>query len=207
VSGKDAVVLGRSNIVGMPMSQLLLAMNATVTVCHSRTANIKAKCAAADIVIAAIGRAEMVRGDWIKPGAVVIDVGINSVDDATKKRGYRLTGDVCFEEAKAHAGAITPVRMLHRHHRAAAHPFIRLSKLTPHLPPETPTFMHAGSGRCRSHDDRYAPQEHRQPGEAQLESPGPLISDLKTQHCWERASHCSLPIKYKHMYVRRHSFI
>ena len=138
MSGKDAVVLGRSNIVGMPMSQLLLAMNATVTVCHSRTANIKAKCAAADIVIAAIGRAEMVRGDWIKPGAVVIDVGINSVDDATKKRGYRLTGDVCFEEAKAHAGAITPVRMLHRHHRAAAHPFIRLSRLTPYLPPETP---------------------------------------------------------------------
>ena len=109
VSGKDAVVLGRSNIVGMPMAHLLLSMNATVTTCHSRTRDIAAKTAAADIVVAAIGRAEMVKGDWIKPGAVVIDVGINSVDDATKKRGYRLTGDVQFDEAKERAAAITPV--------------------------------------------------------------------------------------------------
>jgi hypothetical protein len=153
VSGKDAVVLGRSNIVGMPMSQLLLAMNATVTVCHSRTANIKAKCAAADIVIAAIGRAEMVRGDWIKPGAVVIDVGINSVDDATKK----------------HAAPPPPRR------RPPIHPTVQTHTLSAaRNTSDSHPFMHAGSGRCRSHDDRYAPQEHRQLGQAQPESPGPL---------------------------------
>jgi len=109
VSGKDAVVLGRSNIVGMPVAILLQSMNATVTVCHSRTANLKEKVQAADIVVAALGKAEMVRGDWLKPGCVVIDVGINSVEDKTKKAGYRLVGDVCTSEAKEVCSAITPV--------------------------------------------------------------------------------------------------
>mmetsp|Transcript_19565 Transcript_19565/g.27305 ORF Transcript_19565/g.27305 Transcript_19565/m.27305 type:complete len:318 (-) Transcript_19565:215-1168(-) len=108
-SGKDAVVIGRSNIVGMPMSHLLRSMDATVTMCHSRTKNIKEHVKRADIVVAAIGKPEFVKGDWIKPGAVVIDVGINDVEDKTKKRGYRLAGDVEFEEAKKVAGAITPV--------------------------------------------------------------------------------------------------
>lgn len=109
VQGKDAVVLGRSNIVGMPMAHLLTSMDATVTVCHSKTANLKEKCRSADILVVALGRAEYVKGDWIKPGAVVIDVGINSKDDATKKLGYRLVGDVATEEAMGVASYITPV--------------------------------------------------------------------------------------------------
>ncbi len=109
ISGKKAVILGRSNIVGLPVSMLLLHRNATITICHSRTKDIPAVVREADIVVAAIGRAEMVRGDWIKPGAAVIDVGVNAVDDATRKRGYRLVGDVNFAEAKEVAGYITPV--------------------------------------------------------------------------------------------------
>eukprot|EP00929_Paragymnodinium_shiwhaense_P033489 TRINITY_DN18381_c0_g1_i1.p1 TRINITY_DN18381_c0_g1~~TRINITY_DN18381_c0_g1_i1.p1 ORF type:complete len:346 (+),score=109.45 TRINITY_DN18381_c0_g1_i1:74-1111(+) len=109
VSGKDAVVLGRSNIVGMPMAHLLTSMDATVTVCHSRTKNLKQKVREADILVVALGRAEYVRGDWIKPGAVVIDVGINSKDDPTKKLGYRLVGDVFTQEAMGVASYITPV--------------------------------------------------------------------------------------------------
>lgn len=109
VSGKDAVVLGRSNIVGMPVAVLLQSMNATVTVCHSRTKNLKEKVQRADIVIAALGQAEMVRGDWLKPGCVVLDVGINAVEDSTKKLGHRLVGDVHFEEAMAVASFVTPV--------------------------------------------------------------------------------------------------
>ena len=109
IEGKRAVVLGRSNIVGLPVAMLLLHRNATLTICHSRTQNIDDVVREADILIAAVGRAEMVRGDWIKPGAAIIDVGINPVDDPTKKRGYRLVGDVCFEEAKEVAGYITPV--------------------------------------------------------------------------------------------------
>jgi methylenetetrahydrofolate dehydrogenase (NADP+) / methenyltetrahydrofolate cyclohydrolase len=105
----NAVVLGRSNIVGMPAALLLISRNATVTVCHSRTRDLPAVIRQADILIAAIGKTEMVRGDWIKPGAAVIDVGINSVPDATKKSGHRLVGDVNFEEAKEVAGFITPV--------------------------------------------------------------------------------------------------
>merc|ERR1719235_1091208 len=84
-------------------------MDATVTVCHSRTKNMEQKVASADIVVAAIGKANFVKGSWLKPGCVVIDVGINSVDDATKKAGYRLVGDVDFAEAKAVASKITPV--------------------------------------------------------------------------------------------------
>jgi len=109
IEGANAVVLGRSNIVGMPAALLLIGKNATVTVCHSRTKDLPAVVRQADIIIAAIGRTEMVRGDWIKPGAAVIDVGINSVPDATKKSGHRLVGDVNFAEAKEVAGFITPV--------------------------------------------------------------------------------------------------
>ena len=109
IEGANAVVLGRSNIVGMPAALLLISRNATVTVCHSRTKDIAGVVRQADILIAAIGKMEFVRGDWIKPGAAVIDVGINSKPDATKKSGHRLVGDVNFEEAKEVAGFITPV--------------------------------------------------------------------------------------------------
>jgi methylenetetrahydrofolate dehydrogenase (NADP+)/methenyltetrahydrofolate cyclohydrolase len=102
----DAVVIGRSNIVGKPLAQLLLAENATVTVAHSRTRDLPGLCRRADLLFAAIGRAEMVRGDWIKPGATVIDVGINRIAADGKSR---LVGDVNFAEATAVAGAITPV--------------------------------------------------------------------------------------------------
>lgn len=109
LEGAEAVVLGRSNIVGMPVALLLVKSNATVTICHSRTKDLPATVREADVLIAAVGRPEMVRGDWVKPGAVVIDVGINRVDDPTRERGYRLVGDVCFDEVKGVAGAITPV--------------------------------------------------------------------------------------------------
>jgi methylenetetrahydrofolate dehydrogenase (NADP+) / methenyltetrahydrofolate cyclohydrolase len=109
IEGANAVVLGRSNIVGMPAALLLVGRNATVTICHSRTQDIPAVIRQADILIAAIGKTEYVRGDWLKPGAAVIDVGINSVPDATKKSGHRLVGDVNFAEAQAVAGFITPV--------------------------------------------------------------------------------------------------
>jgi 5,10-methylene-tetrahydrofolate dehydrogenase/methenyl tetrahydrofolate cyclohydrolase len=106
--GANAVVLGRSNIVGMPTALLLIHRNATVTVCHSRTKDLPSVCRQADILVAAVGRAHMVKGDWVKPGAVVIDVGTNRVDDPTAKRGYRLVGDVDFDEVKEVAGALTP---------------------------------------------------------------------------------------------------
>ncbi len=109
LEGKNAVVLGRSNIVGMPVALLLVRENATVTICHSRTQNLPSVTRRANILIAAIGREEMVRGDWIKPGAVVIDVGVNRVEDDTKDRGYRLVGDVAFDEALGVAEAVTPV--------------------------------------------------------------------------------------------------
>ena len=110
-AGAEAVVVGRSMIVGKPMALLLMARgsDATVTVAHSRTRDLAALCSRADIVIAAIGKPEFVTGDFIKPGATVIDVGINRVEDATKKSGYRLCGDVDFESVKEKAGAITPV--------------------------------------------------------------------------------------------------
>jgi methylenetetrahydrofolate dehydrogenase (NADP+)/methenyltetrahydrofolate cyclohydrolase len=110
LSGKTAVIIGRSNIVGKPMASLLLKANATVTVCHSRTADLPAVARGADILVAAVGRAEMVKGDWIKPGAVVIDVGINRVQvDVGGETRNRLVGDVDFDEAVEVAGAITPV--------------------------------------------------------------------------------------------------
>jgi 5,10-methylene-tetrahydrofolate dehydrogenase/methenyl tetrahydrofolate cyclohydrolase len=96
IEGANAVVLGRSNIVGMPAALLLIGRNATVTVCHLRTRDMPAVIRQADILITAIGKTEMVRGDWIKPGVAVIDVGINSVPDATKKSGHRLVSDVNF---------------------------------------------------------------------------------------------------------------
>lgn len=101
--GKRAVVIGRSNIVGKPVAQLLLAANCTVTICHSRTVDLPDEVRRADIVVAAIGRADFVKGDWIKPGAVVIDVGINRRDNGD------LCGDVDFDAARKHAGWITPV--------------------------------------------------------------------------------------------------
>ena len=103
VRGSRAVVVGRSNIVGKPVAALLLAADATVTVAHSRTADLPGVCREADILVAAVGRAQMVRGHWIKPGACVIDVGINRLDDG------RLVGDVAFDEALAVAGWVTPV--------------------------------------------------------------------------------------------------
>lgn len=108
LSGLDAVVIGRSNIVGKPMAQLLIAESCTVTVAHSRTKNLAEVVRRADIVVAAVGRPEMVKGDWIKPGAVVIDVGINRVAGATKGK-TRLVGDVDYASAAAVASAITPV--------------------------------------------------------------------------------------------------
>ena len=107
LSGQNAVIVGRSNIVGKPMASLLLAAHCTVTVAHSRTKDLTDVCRQADILIAAVGRAEMIQGDWIKPGATVIDVGINRIDGENGKK--RLVGDVEFASASAVAGAITPV--------------------------------------------------------------------------------------------------
>jgi methylenetetrahydrofolate dehydrogenase (NADP+)/methenyltetrahydrofolate cyclohydrolase len=107
LEGAHAVVVGRSNIVGKPMAQLLLAANATVTMAHSKTRDLAAVCRQADVLVAAVGKREMIRGDWIKPGAVVIDVGTNRVPLPDGKA--KLYGDVAFDEAKAVAGAITPV--------------------------------------------------------------------------------------------------
>jgi 5,10-methylene-tetrahydrofolate dehydrogenase/methenyl tetrahydrofolate cyclohydrolase len=111
LEGKDVVILGRSEIVGLPMALLCLQRNATVTVCHSRTKELQQKVKQADIVIAAVGRAQMVKGSWLKDGAVVIDVGINPLEDSSKKAGYRLVGDVDFEDVKqnGHVRAISPV--------------------------------------------------------------------------------------------------
>jgi methylenetetrahydrofolate dehydrogenase (NADP+)/methenyltetrahydrofolate cyclohydrolase len=113
ISGAHAVIVGRSNIVGRPMASLLLHKgrggNATVTVCHSRTKNLPDVTRQADILIAAIGSAEFVKGDWVKPGAVVIDVGVNRVDDPGSEKGYKLVGDVEYEAARQVASAITPV--------------------------------------------------------------------------------------------------
>lgn len=113
LSGKTAVVVGRSNLMGKPMAQLLLQADCTVTIAHSRTKDLPGVCRQADILVAAVGRPEMIRGDWIKPGAVVIDVGINRVPsrdpEAAAAGKTRVVGDVAFDEAKVAAGAITPV--------------------------------------------------------------------------------------------------
>ena len=113
ISGAHAVIVGRSNIVGKPMASLLVqkaeGANATVTVCHSRTKNLADVTRQGDILVAAMGVPEFVKADMIKPGAVVIDVGTNRVDDPSKESGYRLVGDVDFENAKEVASAITPV--------------------------------------------------------------------------------------------------
>ncbi len=110
LDGAEAVVVGRSNIVGKPMAQLLLARNCTVTIAHSRTRDLPQVARRADVLVAAVGRPEMVRGDWVKPGAIVIDVGINRIAAPEKGEGKtRLVGDVAFAEAAEIAGAITPV--------------------------------------------------------------------------------------------------
>lgn len=110
LAGKHAVIIGRSNLVGKPVAQLLLKENCTVTIAHSRSRDLPALARQADILVAAVGRPNMVRGDWVRPGAIVIDVGINRVPAPEKGEGKtRLVGDVCFDEAKDVAGAITPV--------------------------------------------------------------------------------------------------
>jgi 5,10-methylene-tetrahydrofolate dehydrogenase/methenyl tetrahydrofolate cyclohydrolase len=109
LNGANAVVVGRSNIVGMPVALMLIKENATVSICHSRTKNIQDYLKAADVVIAAAGLPEFIRGDWLKPGAVVIDVGTNKVDDPTAEKGYRYVGDVHYESASEVAGVITRV--------------------------------------------------------------------------------------------------
>ena len=109
ISGKHAVILGRSNIVGLPLSLLLLHQNATVTICHSKTTDLIEKVKTADILIAACGKTQFVKAEWLKSGVVIIDVGINSIDDPSRKRGYRLVGDVDFENVKKVASYITPV--------------------------------------------------------------------------------------------------
>jgi methylenetetrahydrofolate dehydrogenase (NADP+)/methenyltetrahydrofolate cyclohydrolase len=109
VMGKNVVILGRSNIVGKPMVSLMVAASATVTVCHSKTRDLPSVCRGADILIAAIGKPEFVKGDMVKPGAVVIDVGINRVDDATNAKGYRIVGDVDFAAVSQVASKISPV--------------------------------------------------------------------------------------------------
>ncbi|KAI8867176.1 hypothetical protein GQ42DRAFT_127118, partial [Ramicandelaber brevisporus] len=109
IAGKRAVVIGRSDIVGTPVAAMLTNGNATVTLCHSRTQNLEQLVGQADIVVVAIGQAELVKGEWLKPGAVVIDVGMNSIEDKTKKSGWRFVGDVHFESAKEVASLITPV--------------------------------------------------------------------------------------------------
>jgi methylenetetrahydrofolate dehydrogenase (NADP+)/methenyltetrahydrofolate cyclohydrolase len=110
LSGLNAVVVGRSNLVGKPVAHLLLDANCTVTIAHSKTQDLAATVSRADVVVAAVGRPEMVRGDWIKPGATVIDVGMNRIEAPEKGPGKtRLVGDVAFAEASRVAGAITPV--------------------------------------------------------------------------------------------------
>lgn len=109
IKGKEAVVIGRSNIVGKPMALMLLDKHATVTICHSRTANLAEVCRRADILVAAAGRAQMVKGDWVKEGAVVIDVGMNRLAPTEENKKGKLVGDVDFEAAKDKAAFITPV--------------------------------------------------------------------------------------------------
>ncbi len=109
LEGKKALVIGRSNVVGKPMATLLTKANATVTLAHSRTKNLDKEVAAADIVIAAIGKPELIKGEWFTEGTVILDVGTNTVDDDTNPRGYRLVGDVEFDKAEKRASMITPV--------------------------------------------------------------------------------------------------
>jgi 5,10-methylene-tetrahydrofolate dehydrogenase/methenyl tetrahydrofolate cyclohydrolase len=109
LEGTNAVVIGRSNIVGLPVALMLMKANATVTVCHSRTKNVPDIVRNADVVIAAIGKPNYVRGDWLKPGVIVIDVGTNKIDDSSDPRGYRYVGDVAYDEAVQVAGAMTKV--------------------------------------------------------------------------------------------------
>lgn len=108
IEGANAVVLGRSNIVGLPAALLLIHRNATVTICHSRTKDLPGVVRQADILITAVGRPEMVKRDWVKPGAIVIDVGSNRIEDPNSEKGYRWVGDVAYDEVLEVAGALTP---------------------------------------------------------------------------------------------------
>ncbi len=109
LTGLEALIIGRSNLNGKPMAQLLLKEDCTVTIGHSKTKNLKELCQKADIVVAAVGRANLVKGDWVKEGAIVIDVGINREEDKTEKKGYKIVGDVEFDSVVKKARAITPV--------------------------------------------------------------------------------------------------
>ena len=109
IQGKHVVIVGRSNIVGMPLSLLFLHRNATVTICHSKTENLKTVTNTADILVAACGKSEIIKSDYIKEGCIILDVGINSIPDSTKRRGYRLVGDVDYNSVKQKCRAITPV--------------------------------------------------------------------------------------------------
>ena len=109
IDGKECVIVGRSNIVGKPMAMLMLRENATVTVCHSRSENLKEMCLSADIIIVALGVPEFLKGDMVKEGAVIVDVGTTRVPDATRKSGFKLTGDVKFDEVAPKCSYITPV--------------------------------------------------------------------------------------------------
>lgn len=109
ISGMNAAVVGRSSIVGMPTAMMLSRCNATPTICHSYTKHLDEICRQSDIIVAAAGTPKLIQGDWVKPGAIVIDVGINHIPDSTKPRGYRIVGDVDFDEAVKRAGAISPV--------------------------------------------------------------------------------------------------
>jgi len=109
LTGLEAIIIGRSNLNGKPMAQLLLKEDCTVTIGHSKTKNLKELCQKADIVVAAVGRANLVKGDWVKEGAIVIDVGINREEDKTEKKGYKIVGDVEFDSVVKKARAITPV--------------------------------------------------------------------------------------------------
>lgn len=109
LEGARVFVLGRSNIVGLPLALMMIKADATVTICHSRSKDLPDLCRQADVLVAAVGKPELVRVDWVKPGAVVIDVGVNRVEDKTSKKGYRLVGDVAYDEVRQVAKAITPV--------------------------------------------------------------------------------------------------
>ena len=109
IEGKDVVIVGKSNIVGLPLSLMMMHNAATVTVCHSKTKDLKQKTSRGDILIVACGQPEMITSEYVKEGAVVIDVGINSVEDKTKKRGYRIVGDVNFKFVEEKCSYLTPV--------------------------------------------------------------------------------------------------
>lgn len=164
IAGANAVVIGRSKIVGSPMAQLLIWNDATVTVCHSKTKNLAEVARQADILVVAIGRPQFVKKDWVKPGAVVIDCGINSLDDATRKAGYRLVGDVDFDEVKEVASFITPGKLSSEVFHTSSSPLILL-------------HFHLDSARwCRPDDCVDVDQQHREGSPTSSKSAVKLIN-------------------------------